>query len=128
MTYSSLKSTATTNKKLSSMGYRTRSTKTKIANGRHIAAGAIITNQITANSLPSVNSVIHRRQAQANRKTLFNGKHLYVVGKKREITGQSAFRGNIEQRDSSKRGNLAESRAQTTPNQNNIVVKNYTAA
>ena len=82
MTYSPLKSIATTNKQLSPMGYRNRSPRTKIANGRHIAAGAIITNQITANSLPSVNSVIHRRQAQANRKKLFNGKHLYVVGNK----------------------------------------------
>ncbi|VEP13751.1 putative enzyme [Hyella patelloides LEGE 07179] len=35
-----------------------------------------------------------------------------------EITGCSAFRGNLEQRDSSRRGNLAESRAQTTPTQN----------
>ena len=70
MTASKLKLIAATDKKLSLISRRTHSMKTKIANGRHIAAGAIITNQITANSLPSVDSVTLRRRSKELRKTL----------------------------------------------------------
>ncbi len=43
--------------------------RTKIANGRYVAAGAIVTNQITANGLPSVDSVTLRRRGKYLRKT-----------------------------------------------------------
>ena len=62
-----LKSIATNARQLTLINYRTRSLRPKIANGRHIAAGAIITSQTTANSLPSVNSVIRIRKAKAHR-------------------------------------------------------------
>jgi Sulfotransferase family len=39
-----------------------------------------------------------------------------------EITGRSTFGGDLQQRDSSRRGNLAESRAQTTPTQQYIYI------
>jgi hypothetical protein len=81
MTASKLKLISSIDKKLSLSNYRrTSSITAKIANGRHIAAGAFITSQLTANSLPSVNSVVRRRQAKADRKKLFNGNYLYIVG------------------------------------------------
>lgn len=79
MSATKLKSIAAAQQKLSVINYRTQSITTKIADGRHVAAGAIVTNQITANSLPSVDSVIRRRQAKAHRKNLFGSKHLYLV-------------------------------------------------
>ena len=64
MTASKLKLLTTTDKKLSLISRRTRSMKTKIANARHIAAGGIVTSQITANSLPSVDSVTRRGRSK----------------------------------------------------------------
>ena len=52
---------------------------TQIANGRHVVAGAIINSQVTANCLPSVNSVQRRRRSKAARQKLFNGNYLSVV-------------------------------------------------
>ena len=64
MTASKLKLLTTADKKHSLISLRTRSMKTKIANGRHIAAGAIVTSQITANNLPSVDSVNRRGRSK----------------------------------------------------------------
>ena len=61
------------------ISYRSGSTKTQIANGRYIAAGAIINSQLTASCLPSVNSVHRRRRSKAARQKLFNGNYLAVV-------------------------------------------------
>ena len=79
MTISKLNLITATNNRYSLNSSRTRSMRTKIADGRHIPAGAIITSQITANSLPSVNSVTLRRQAKVLRKKLFNGNQLHIV-------------------------------------------------
>ena len=59
--------------------YRPGSTRTQIANGRHVAAGAIINSQLTASCLPSVNSVQRRRRSKTARQKLFNGNYLSVV-------------------------------------------------
>ena len=59
--------------------YRSGSIKTQIANGRYIAAGAIINSQLTASCLPSVHSVHRRRRSKAARQRLFNGNYLAVV-------------------------------------------------
>ena len=69
--------------------YRPRSIMTQIANGRHVAAGAIINTQLTANCLPSVNSVQRRRRSKAARKKLFNGNFLSVVTTPSSTTTQN---------------------------------------
>ena len=69
MTASKLRLIAATDKKLSPISRGAWSMRTKIANGRYVAAGAIVTNQITANGLPSVDSVTLRRRGKYLRKT-----------------------------------------------------------
>ncbi|WP_019503734.1 hypothetical protein [Pleurocapsa sp. PCC 7319] len=69
--------------------YRHRSIMTQIANGRHVVAGAIINSQVTANCLPSVNSVQRRRRSKAARQKLFNGNFLSVVTTTSSTTTQN---------------------------------------
>ncbi|MDJ0901849.1 MAG: hypothetical protein QNJ55_23920 [Xenococcus sp. MO_188.B8] len=64
MTASKLKLITTDVRKKTLMSVRTQGTRTKIANNRHIAAGSIITSQIAANSLPSVDSVTRERETK----------------------------------------------------------------